>query len=64
MAPLVLSCGVHLSASMTRPNATYGVPCASSKNRSLWGPFQKPGATSKMTIGGRTSRMSRAAVLH
>eukprot|EP00969_Alexandrium_andersonii_P280651 12408066-Alexandrium_andersonii.AAC.1 len=48
---------------MTRPNATYGAPCTSSRNRSLRGPFQKPGTTSKMTTGGRTSRMSRAAML-
>eukprot|EP00969_Alexandrium_andersonii_P282865 12504953-Alexandrium_andersonii.AAC.1 len=48
---------------MTRPNATYGAPCTSSKNRSLRGPFRKHGAASKMT-GGRASRMSRAAVLH
>eukprot|EP00969_Alexandrium_andersonii_P261158 11545878-Alexandrium_andersonii.AAC.1 len=49
---------------MTRPKATYGAPCTSSRNRPLRGPFQKPGTTSKMTTGGRTSRMSRAAVLH
>eukprot|EP00969_Alexandrium_andersonii_P372935 15482861-Alexandrium_andersonii.AAC.1 len=64
MAPLILSCGVHLLPSMMRPKATYGAPWISSMKQSLWPPLQKPGTTSKMTTGGRTSRTSRAAVLH
>eukprot|EP00969_Alexandrium_andersonii_P180047 7957814-Alexandrium_andersonii.AAC.1 len=64
MAPLTLSCGVHLLPSRMRPKATYGVPCTSSKKRPRWLPLQNPGTTSKMTTGGRTSRMSCAAVLH